>query len=53
MVGAYGKYTLKKVTELAFVGQVNYTVAGRNVGQATAFTVGAFYAFYFGKKTKS
>ena len=53
MVGAYAKYTLKNIKELAFIGQMNYTVAGRNVGQATAFTVGAFYAFYFGKKTKS
>jgi len=53
MVGAYGKYTFKKFTELSVIGSVNYTVAGRNVGQSRAFSVGAFYAFYFGKKTKS
>ena len=52
-VGANVKYTLKKMTELAFVAGCNFTVAGRNVGQSKAFNVGAFYAFYFGKKTKS
>jgi len=53
MVGANIKYTLKRFTNLAFVGGANYTVAGRNVGQSRAFNVGAFYAFYFGKKGKS
>ena len=52
MVGFNIKYTLKQFTNLAFVGGTNYTVAGRNVGQSTAFNVGAFYAFYFGKKQK-
>jgi len=53
VVGVNVKYTLKKFTNLAFVGGANYTVAGRNVGQSKAFNVGAFYAFYFSKKTKS
>jgi len=53
MVGAYAKYTFKKFTELSLIGSANYTVAGRNVGQSRAFSVGVFYAFYFGKKTKS
>jgi hypothetical protein len=53
VVGVNIKYTLKKFTNLAFVGGSNFTVAGRNVGQSKAFNVGAFYAFYFGKKTKS
>ena len=48
-VGAQFKYTLKAHTNLAFIGGGNYTVAGRNMGQATSFNVGAFYAFYFKK----
>lgn len=50
MVGAAAKYTFKKFTELSATGSVNYTISGRNVGQATAFDLGVFYAFYFGKK---
>lgn len=53
MLGANIKYTLKNFTELSFVGGANYTISGRNVGQSTAFDIGAFYAFYFSKKTKS
>ncbi len=53
MVGANIKYTLKKFTNLSFIGGGNYTVAGRNMGQSKAFNVGVFYAFYFGKKVKS
>ena len=53
VVGVNIKYTLKQFTNLAFVAGSNFTVAGRNVGQSTAFNVGAFYAFYFGKRTKS
>lgn len=50
VVGGSVKYTLKKLTNVAFTGGINYVVAGRNVGQSTAFNVGAYYAFYFGKK---
>ncbi len=53
MVGANIKYTLKSFTNLSVVAGGNFTIAGRNVGQSTAFNVGAFYVFYFGKKTKS
>jgi len=53
MLGANVKYTLKKFTKLSLLAGGNYTIAGRNVGQSKAFNVGAFYAFYFGKKTKS
>lgn len=49
-VGAEVKYTLKQHTALSFIGNANYTVNGRNVGQATSFSFGAFYAFYFKKK---
>jgi hypothetical protein len=52
--GIYAKYTLKAYTNLAFIGQANFTIAGRNVGQSTAFSGGIFYAFYVSKqKTKS
>lgn len=53
MIGANVKYTFKKFTNLALVGGGNYTIAGRNVGQSKEFNIGAFYAFYFGKKSKS
>jgi len=45
-VGAAIKYTLKQDTHLSVMAGGNYTVKGRNVGQATAFNIGAFYAFY-------
>ena len=50
MVGVNVKYTLQKLTNLSVLAGGNYTVAGRNVGQSRSFNVGAFYAFYFGKK---
>lgn len=52
MAGIALKYTLPVHTNLSFVGGGNYTLAGRNMGKATAFNVGAFYAFYFSKKDK-
>lgn len=52
MAGVNIKYTLPKMTNLSLLGGFNYTLAGRNVGQTTSFNVGAFYAFYFGKKGK-
>ncbi len=53
MVGANIKYTIKSFTNLAVVAGANFTIAGRNVGQSKTFNVGAFYAFYVGKKAKS
>ena len=50
MLGASIKYTLKNFTGLSLIGGGNYTIAGRNVGQATAFNLGAFYAFYLVKR---
>jgi hypothetical protein len=50
-LGAQVKYTLKRHTNLAFVGGGSSVLSGRNAGQATAFNVGAFYAFYFSNKT--
>jgi hypothetical protein len=48
--GAFVKYTVKRHTNLSVIGSANFTVAGRNVGQANAFGAGIFYAFYFGGK---
>ncbi|HEY0680062.1 MAG TPA: transporter [Chitinophagaceae bacterium] len=53
MAGANIKYTLKKLPQLSLIAGGNYTVAGRNMGQAIAFNAGAFYAFYFGKSKQS
>lgn len=50
--GAIIKYTLQNFTQLSFLAGANYTVAGRNAGQAKMFNAGAFYAFYF-KKSKN
>ncbi|MEO8861214.1 MAG: hypothetical protein ABI358_07295 [Ginsengibacter sp.] len=51
-VGGNFKYTLKSYTHLSFLAGANYTVAGRNVGKATAYNAGAFYAFYVNKSTR-
>ena len=51
-VGTFVKYTIKQHTNLALVASANFTVAGRNVGQANTYSAGAFYAFYFGKGHK-
>lgn len=53
MVGAALKYTIPKHEGISVVGGFNQTVAGRNMGQSTAFSAGVFYAFYIGKKAKS
>lgn len=51
-VGVALKYTLPKAPGLSLIAGGNYVVAGRNMGQAKSFNVGAFYAFYFGKEKK-
>lgn len=48
-VGVQLKYTLKSNTHLSFISGGSTTITGRNMGQASAFNVGAFYAFYFKK----
>jgi hypothetical protein len=50
MVGVTFKYTLPVYTNLSFLAGSNYTIAGRNMGQALAFNGGIFYQFYFSKK---
>jgi len=51
-IGAFFKYTIKQHTNLSFLASANFTVAGRNTGQANTYSAGAFYAFYFGKGHK-
>jgi len=46
MVGAHFKYEFNSPKGLLITGGGNYTVAGRNVGQATAFDFGVFYQLY-------
>lgn len=50
-VGTSVKYTIKQHTNLAVLAGYNHTIAGRNMGQAGAFNVGAFYALYFKKNS--
>jgi len=53
-IGANVKYTmLEKLYGLSFIGNINYTVAGRNVGQATTAGLGAFYIIDFTTTKKS
>jgi hypothetical protein len=51
-VGAYLKYTIKQHTNLSVLGSANFTVTGRNSGQANVYSAGIFYAFYFSKSHK-
>lgn len=48
-VGAGFKYTFKKIRGLSLIGDASYVVAGRNVGKATSFSGGVFYAFKVSK----
>jgi hypothetical protein len=48
--GAHIKYTLPFYTHIELVADGSYVVAGRNVGQATTFGLGAFYIFSFKNK---
>ena len=43
------KYEFKKLKGLSLIGGGNYTLAGRNVGQSTAWYGGAFYVVNFNK----
>lgn len=52
MVGLNFKYTFKKVEGLSLIGGGNYTVAGRNVGQATMVNGGVFYIIDFNHHSK-
>jgi hypothetical protein len=51
MVGGHVKYSFKKVDGLSLNVDGGYTVAGRNVGQATTIDAGVFYILDFSKKS--
>ncbi len=46
-LGVSFKYTLKSFTNLSLLAGASTTLSGRNMGQATAYNAGAFYALYF------
>lgn len=51
LAGVHFKYTMQKVRNLEILGGGRYTLAGRNVGQATLLYGGLFYIIDFsGKK---
>jgi Putative MetA-pathway of phenol degradation len=50
-VGLVGHYRIKALAELQVIGMYQYTVAGRNMGQAQTITLGLMKALDFGKKT--
>lgn len=54
MAGVFLKYTIPGIMRgnLELVGQGNYTLNGRNVGQSLSYGGGFFYAFYL-KKNKT
>ncbi len=51
-LGVSVKYTIPALTNLSVLGGGNYTLAGRNVGQATNFYGGIFYALYTKKSSR-
>lgn len=51
--GVNFKYNIKAVDGLSVIGGGDYTLAGRNVGQATAFNGGIFYIISFKGHKKS
>jgi hypothetical protein len=53
IAGGHFKYNFKAVSGLSLTGGGNYTLAGRNVGQAGAFDIGVFYIIDFSRKTKT
>jgi len=50
-VGALVMYYLNKPKNVGLRASANYTVAGRNVGQATSLMVGVLYTFHFEKQS--
>lgn len=49
--GVYAKYTVKQHINLSLNGSATATLRGRNMGQATAFSAGAFYILNFKNNT--
>lgn len=52
-LGVNVKYELTAVPGLSFTGGANYTIAGRNMGQATSVNGGLFYIINFNRKQSS
>src|SRR5258708_7255484 len=52
MAGVHFKYNFKAVAGLSLIGGGDYTLTGRNVGQAAAFDGGVFYILDFSHKAK-
>lgn len=52
MAGAHFRYDLPVVKHLSVNGGAAFTVAGRNVGQATMFDAGVYYILDFSPKKK-
>ncbi|MBL7760040.1 MAG: transporter [Sediminibacterium sp.] len=48
--GANVKYTFSSIEGLSLIGNVMFTLSGRNVGQTTSVGAGVFYIFDFNKK---
>lgn len=46
------KYNISQVKGLALIGGANFTVGGRNMGQANSYNGGVFYIIDFNKKDK-
>ena len=53
MLGVNGKYNIKAVAGLSLTGGAYYTLAGRNVGQATGYDLAVFYILDFTRKAKN
>jgi hypothetical protein len=51
-VGANFKHTLKAIKGLEVTGGAMYTIAGRNVGQATTINAGVFYLMNLSSRVK-
>ncbi|MDP3392224.1 hypothetical protein [Sediminibacterium sp.] len=52
-VGFGFKYNFGKVEGLSAVGNAMYTIAGRNMGQATSISAGVFYILDFSKSSNN
>ena len=50
--GIHVKYETNFVDGLSFIADGNTTLAGRNIGQTSGYTLGAFYIMDFSKKKK-
>jgi hypothetical protein len=52
-LGVHLKYTFPYYTHLSLVAEGDHVLSGRNVGQSSGYTMGAFYAFYVKHNSKT